>query len=57
MSDFLKHMKELKKELLDVIACPKCKGSLTYSNNVLKCRKCKVDYDVDEGIPVLMPKN
>jgi uncharacterized protein len=44
----------LSKELLDVLACPKCKGDLEYDDNEnkLTCHKCKLRYSVlKEDIP------
>jgi len=44
------------KELLDILACPKCKGELSlYSEgNELRCYACRLAYRIDDGIPVLM---
>ena len=57
----------MKKELMDIIGCPTCKGDLTLSvdtedeNEVmegrLNCGKCGVDYPIEDGIPNLLPKN
>jgi len=49
---------EIKKELLAVLACPTCKGDLKYikTENKLFCAKCKVNYPIKEGIPVLLPR-
>ena len=46
----------LDKELLDIIACPKCKGDLQYKSkeNELLCHTCKLRYSVKEDIPVLL---
>lgn len=43
-------------KLLEVIACPNCKGKLTFNekNNELVCRGERLAYPIDEGIPVLM---
>ncbi|NPA32238.1 MAG: Trm112 family protein [Aquificae bacterium] len=48
----------LEKELLDILACPRCKNPLTYdkNKNILVCQKCSVYYEVKEGIPVLLPE-
>ena len=45
----------LSKELLDILACPKCKGSLKYDESlaVLICESCGVFYEILEGIPIL----
>ena len=41
----------LSKDLLDILACPKCKGDLDYDkkNNRLSCKKCRLRYSVMEG--------
>lgn len=43
-------------KLLDVLACPKDKGSLTYleSEQVLLNERLGVAYPIDDGIPVLL---
>ncbi|MEO0254889.1 MAG: Trm112 family protein [candidate division WOR-3 bacterium] len=46
----------LDKELLDIIACPKCKGDLIYKEeeNVLICKNCKLKYKIEDDIPILL---
>ncbi|MBI2578284.1 MAG: Trm112 family protein [Candidatus Aenigmarchaeota archaeon] len=47
----------LKKELLDILACPKCKGDLDYDRkkNRLSCKKCRLRFSViDEDIPDML---
>ena len=41
----------LKKELLDVLACPKCKGEIKYDKkkNKLICNKCRLRYKILKG--------
>jgi uncharacterized protein YbaR (Trm112 family) len=43
----------LSKQLLDVIACTKCKSTLVYDRkkNVLLCNKCKLKYTIKKDIP------
>jgi uncharacterized protein YbaR (Trm112 family) len=43
----------LNKELLDILACPKCKGGLELlpREEGLKCAACGVVYPVDEAVP------
>tara|TARA_Y100000310_G_C20451328_1_gene700883 strand:- start:571 stop:747 length:177 start_codon:yes stop_codon:yes gene_type:complete len=45
------------KELFDILACPVCKADLTYNEGKtgLVCTKCKAEYPIKEGIPVLLP--
>jgi ubiquinone/menaquinone biosynthesis C-methylase UbiE/uncharacterized protein YbaR (Trm112 family) len=42
----------MKKALLDVIQCPKCRSSLMKKKDVLTCKKCKCSFDVKE-VPLL----
>lgn len=46
----------LKKELLDVLACPKCKGKLILqpAEDGLSCPACKVVYPIKDEIPVML---
>jgi len=45
------------KDLLDLLACPKCQGNLEYRvgpPEELVCHTCRLRYAVDEGIPVML---
>jgi len=51
----------LKNDLLDILACPKCKGSLKYQveegndkNGALICYHCQLSYRVEDDIPVML---
>lgn len=46
----------LDRELLSILACPKCKGDLLYDEqrNILICQSCKVYYPIEDGIPILL---
>jgi len=46
----------INKELLDILACPKCKGSifLNEAKNGLICPQCKLLYEIREGIPIML---
>ena len=46
----------LKKELLDILACPKCKGDLEYDKKDYKliCHACRLKYDVKDDIPIML---
>ena len=46
----------LDKELLEILACPKCKGELEYDkeNEVLICHKCRLKYKIKDGIPIML---
>ena len=42
------------KELLEVLACPKCKGPVELRGEALECDSCKLRYRIDDGIPVML---
>ncbi|MBI3581010.1 MAG: Trm112 family protein [Nitrospinae bacterium] len=44
------------KELLEILACPKCKGTLqlTKGEDGLVCPNCKLLYEIRDGIPVML---
>ena len=46
----------LSKELLDILACPKCKGEI-YLNDAcdgLVCDNCRLVYEIRDDIPVML---
>ncbi len=46
----------IKKELLDILACPKCKGplKLTEKKDGLICETCKLVYEIRDDIPIML---
>ncbi len=46
----------LNKDLLDILACPKCKGpvQLTDQEDGLICDACRLLYEIRDGIPVML---
>ena len=46
----------LDKELLHILACPKCKGELEYDqeNQKLICHKCRLKYRIEDDIPIML---
>lgn len=46
----------IKKELLEVLACPKCKGDIRVSANedYIVCDSCSLLYEIREDIPVML---
>ena len=46
----------ISKELLEILACPKCKGDirLTENGDGLVCDACRLKYPVKDGIPVML---
>lgn len=41
-------------KLLEILACPKCKGKVELHNNGIVCRTCRLVYEVRDGIPVML---
>lgn len=41
------------KEILEVIACPKCKGDLEYKKDLF-CRKCRLKFKVEDDVPNML---
>lgn len=56
---------ELKKNLMDILACPVCKGDLVLNiekedaneviSGTLYCSACNEYYPIEEGIPNMLP--
>ena len=46
----------LSKELLEILACPKCKGDLfpNKAGDGLICKPCRLVYPVKDDIPVML---
>lgn len=46
----------LSKELLDILACPRCRGEVSPAEDGtgLVCGECRVKYPIREGIPVML---
>ncbi|MDP6102230.1 MAG: methytransferase partner Trm112 [Dehalococcoidia bacterium] len=57
----------MKKNLLDILACPVCKSPLTLTveeeddvevvRGTLRCESCEEDYPIENSIPNLLPPN
>ena len=57
----------MKKDLLDILACPLCKSPLTLTveeenavevvRGTLRCESCHEDYPIEDSIPNLLPPN
>jgi uncharacterized protein YbaR (Trm112 family) len=43
-------------KLLEILACPACKGELIYDekNQKLICERCRLKYPVKDDIPVML---
>jgi len=46
----------ISKELLDILACPKCKGEIHLNDegNGLICDHCKLLYEIRDDIPIML---
>jgi uncharacterized protein YbaR (Trm112 family) len=44
------------KQLLDILACPKCKGKLVLEEDQsgLVCHVCRLKYRIEDEIPVML---
>ncbi|MBN2301028.1 MAG: Trm112 family protein [Lentisphaerae bacterium] len=49
-------MNRISKDLLAVLACPKCKSPVIETDNSIKCTNplCGLVYPVREGIPIML---
>ncbi|MDE2861379.1 MAG: methytransferase partner Trm112 [Chloroflexota bacterium] len=57
----------MKRELLDILACPMCKSPLTLTveeenevevvKGTLECESCPESYPIEDSIPNLLPPN
>ena len=55
----------MKRDLMDILACPMCKGELTLSvdkeegdevvEGALHCKACGENYPIEDTIPNLLP--
>jgi uncharacterized protein YbaR (Trm112 family) len=46
----------ISQDLLDILACPKCKGELrlTDQHDGLVCEACKLRYPIKDDIPIML---
>lgn len=42
------------KELLDILACPACRGDVELKDGKIVCLSCKKKYPIRDGIPVML---
>lgn len=47
-------MSSLPRDLLDILACPQCRGPLEVETASLRCDTCRLRYRVEHGIPVML---
>jgi uncharacterized protein YbaR (Trm112 family) len=41
-------------EILEILACPRCKGPLKPAGDALECAHCELSYPVDDGLAILL---
>ncbi|RJQ66793.1 MAG: Trm112 family protein [Desulfobacteraceae bacterium] len=46
----------IRQELLEILACPKCKGELrlTPEQDGLVCDRCRLLYEIRDDIPIML---
>ena len=46
----------LNKKLLEILACPQCKGELEYKieENKLICANCRYRFRIEDDIPIML---
>jgi uncharacterized protein YbaR (Trm112 family) len=46
----------ISKELLDILACPKCKGDIRLNDTEdgLICDQCRLMYEIRDDIPIML---
>jgi uncharacterized protein YbaR (Trm112 family) len=49
-------MQQINKDLLKILACPKCKTPVVQDGETIRCtnRSCGLIYPVRDGIPVML---
>ncbi len=56
----------MKRDLLNILACPVCKGDLDVEvfeeddeiiSGKLICKRCHAEYPIEDGIPNMLPPN
>jgi uncharacterized protein YbaR (Trm112 family) len=55
----------MRRDMMDILACPVCKGDLTLHvdregegevlEGRLECGRCRIDYPIEDGIANLLP--
>lgn len=42
------------KQLLDILACPDCKGDVIAVEEKIVCKKCGKKYPIKNGVPIML---
>jgi uncharacterized protein YbaR (Trm112 family) len=53
---YKKEKRMIDRRLLEILACPACKGDLIYDeeNQKLICEKCRLKYAIKDDIPIML---
>ena len=38
----------------NITVCPKCKGKLETRTDSLVCHKCRLEYSINDGVPIML---
>ncbi len=44
----------VEKELLEILACPACRGDVEEKDGKIVCVKCNRSYPIKEGVPIML---
>ncbi len=44
----------MKRDLMDILACPKCRSGLEQAQEKLICTRCGRRYPIKDGIPIML---
>lgn len=44
----------LDKNLLDILACPSCRGDVFEKDNKIVCKECNLKYPIEDDIPIML---
>ena len=44
----------IQQELIDILACPQCKGPVQLREDGLLCEKCMLLFSIEDDIPVML---
>ena len=42
------------KKLLEILACPACRGDVNLADDKIICQRCGLRYPVKDGIPIML---
>lgn len=44
----------INQELVNILACPQCKGPVKFRSDKLVCEKCNLAYRIEDDIPIML---